>query len=115
MRWYAQIETGMIAAPVIEGVHALMAGACDYVLIWRALHQPRSYGAFSGARAAGDAQFLAPWGCISVIQSHAMAWRRYMHQYGATREHLVHARGQLAAQRQPQSARVLLCQADDAR
>ena len=88
VRWYAQIETGMIAAPVIEGVHALLAGACDYVLIWRALHQPRSYGAFSGARAAGDAQFLAPFGCISVIQSHAMAWRRYMHQYGATREHL---------------------------
>ena len=23
-----------------------------------------------------------------MIQSHAMAWRRYMHQYGATREHL---------------------------
>jgi acetyl-CoA acetyltransferase len=88
VRWYAQIETGMIAAPVIEGAHALMAGACDYVLIWRALHQPRSYGAFSGARAAGDAQFLAPYGCVGVIQSHAMAWRRYMHQYGATREHL---------------------------
>ncbi len=88
VRWYAQIETGMIAAPVIEGAHALMAGACDYVLIWRALHQPRSYGAFSGARAAGDAQFLAPFGCVGVIQSHAMAWRRYMHQYGATREHL---------------------------
>jgi acetyl-CoA acetyltransferase len=88
VRWYAQIETGMIAAPVIEGAHALMAGACDYVLIWRAMHQPRSYGAFGSARAAGDAQFLAPWGCISVIQSHALAWRRYMHQYGATREHL---------------------------
>jgi acetyl-CoA acetyltransferase len=88
VRWYAQIETGMIAAPVIEGAHALIAGACDYVLIWRAMHQPRSYGAFSGSRAVGDAQFLAPWGCISVIQSHALAWRRYMHQYGATREHL---------------------------
>ena len=88
VRWYAQLETGMIAAPVIEGAHALMAGACDYVLIWRAMHQPRTYGAFSSLRAAGDAQFLAPWGCISVIQSHALAWRRYMHQYGATREHL---------------------------
>jgi acetyl-CoA acetyltransferase len=88
VRWYAQIETGMIAAPVIEGANALLAGACDYVLIWRALHQPRRYGAFGAARAAGDAQFLAPWGAISIIQSHAMAWRRYMHLYGATREHL---------------------------
>ena len=88
VRWFAQIETGMIAAPAIEGAHALVAGACDYVLIWRAMHQPRRYGAFSGARAAGEAQFLAPWGCISVIQSHALAWRRYMHRYGATREAL---------------------------
>jgi acetyl-CoA acetyltransferase len=88
VRWYAQIETGMIATPVIEGAHALLSGACDYVLIWRAMHQPRRYGAFSSERAAGDAQFLAPWGCISVIQWHAMAWRRYMHAYGATREHL---------------------------
>lgn len=88
LRWYAQIETGMIAAPVIEGVHALIAGACDYVLIWRAMHQPRRYGAFSSTRAAGEAQFLAPYGCVSIIQSHAMAWRRYMHQYGATREAL---------------------------
>ena len=45
IRWYAQIETGMIASPVIEAVHALLAGACNYVLVWRALHQPRGrYG-----------------------------------------------------------------------
>jgi acetyl-CoA acetyltransferase len=88
VRWYAQIETGMIAAPVIEGAHALLGGACDYVLIWRALHQPRRYGAFNATRAAGDSQFLAPWGCISIIQSHAMAWQRYMHLYGASREAL---------------------------
>jgi acetyl-CoA acetyltransferase len=88
VRWYAQIETGMIAAPVIEGANALLTGACDYVLIWRALHQPRRYGTFDARRAAGDSQFLAPWGCISIIQSHAMAWQRYMHLYGATREAL---------------------------
>ena len=88
VRWYAQIETGMIATPVIEGAHALASGACDYVLIWRAMHQPRRYGVFSGARAGGDAQFLAPYGCMSVIQWHAMALRRYMHLYGATREQL---------------------------
>src|SRR5438445_12200145 len=78
----------MTAAPVVEAGRGLMAGACDYVPICRAMHQPRTDGAFSSSRAAGDAQFLAPWGCISVIQSHALAWRRYMHQYGATREHL---------------------------
>jgi acetyl-CoA acetyltransferase len=92
IRWYAQIETGMIASPVIEGVNALIAGACDYVLVWRALHRPLGRG--SGAktagppRAAGDAQFMAPYGCSSILQWHALAWQRYMHRYGATREAL---------------------------
>lgn len=92
IRWYAQIETGMIASPIIEAVNALVAGACDYVLVWRALHRPlpRSAGARSSGppRAAGDAQFLAPFGCNSIVQWHALAWQRYMHRYGATREAL---------------------------
>ena len=89
IRWYAQIETGMIASPVIEAMHALLVGACDYVLVWRALHQPRGrYGAWSSSRAAGEAQFMAPYGCTSIFQWHAMQWQRYMHKYGATREHL---------------------------
>src|SRR6266478_1124744 len=56
IRWYAQIETGMIASPIIEAVNALIAGACDYVLVWRALHRPRprpSRGASGPPRAAG--------------------------------------------------------------
>jgi acetyl-CoA acetyltransferase len=89
IRWYAQIETGMIASPVIESVHALLAEACTYVLVWRALHQPRGrYGAWTSTRAAGEAQFVAPYGCTAIFQWHAMAWQRYMHRYGATREHL---------------------------
>lgn len=92
IRWYAQIETGMIASPMIEAIHATIAGACDYVLVWRALHRPTgrsSSGRLSGPqRAAGEAQFTAPYGCTSIIQWHALAWQRYMHRYGATREAL---------------------------
>ena len=89
IRWYAQIETGLVASAVIEGVNALLADACEYVLVWRALHNPRGrYGAWSGNRAPGAAQFMAPYGCTSIFQWHAMAWQRYMHRYGATREHL---------------------------
>ena len=89
IRWYAQIETGLIASAVIEGVNALLAGACEYVLVWRALHNPRGrYGAWSGNRAPGDTQFMVPYGCTSIFQWHALAWQRYMHRYGATREHL---------------------------
>jgi acetyl-CoA acetyltransferase len=87
IRWYAQIETGMIASPMIEAVHALYAGACDYVLVWRALHRPMDRPGGTG-RAPGDAQFMAPYGCNTIIQWHALAWQRYMHRYGATREAL---------------------------
>ena len=92
IRWYAQIETGMIASPMIEAVNALIAEACDYVLVWRALHRPvarSSAGKTAGPpRAAGDAQFMAPYGCSSIVQWHALAWQRYMHRYDATRDAL---------------------------
>jgi hypothetical protein len=42
LKWYAQIETGMIASPIIEAANALIAGACEYVWVWRALHRPQS-------------------------------------------------------------------------
>jgi acetyl-CoA acetyltransferase len=90
IRWYAQIETGMIASPIIEAANALIAGACDYVLVWRAMHRPEARSSSSGGapRAAGDAQFMAPWGCNGIVQWHALAWQRYMHRYAATREAL---------------------------
>ncbi len=93
LRWYAQIETGMIASPIIEAVNALIAGACEYVLVWRALHRPRPRGGGGAGgggapRASGDAQFLAPYGGSSIVQTHALAWQRYAHRYGATREAL---------------------------
>ncbi|MGH7841976.1 MAG: thiolase C-terminal domain-containing protein [Candidatus Binataceae bacterium] len=92
IRWYAQIETGMIASPVIEAVHAIIAEACEYVLIWRALHRPAVRAArLRGGGAPswmGDAQFMAPYGCNTIIQWHALAWQQYMHRYGATGEAL---------------------------
>jgi acetyl-CoA acetyltransferase len=91
IRWYAQIETGMIASPIIEAANALIAGACEYVLVWRAMHRPEAgpkVGSGGAPRATGEAQFMAPWGCTSIVQWHALAWQRYMHRYGATREAL---------------------------
>jgi hypothetical protein len=53
LKWYAQIETGMIASPIIEAVNALIAGACAYVLVWRALHRPRPRAIGGGAGHGG--------------------------------------------------------------
>ena len=87
VQWYAEIDQGMVLSAVIEAVNALAAGACRYALVWRALHQPRgTYGAVSDSYARGEAQFQAPYGFGSSFQPHALAYRRYMDLYGATRD-----------------------------
>lgn len=85
--WYAQVSDGMVASAVIEAVNALLAGACRYVLVWRAMRRPPgSYGAWTEDRVGGDQQFTAPYGFTSIVASHAVAYRRYLHRYGARRE-----------------------------
>lgn len=82
--WYAQVSQGMVASAVGEAINALLAGACAYALVWRAMRKPPGeYGAWRSDRATGDDQFAAPYGITSVIQTHAVAYRRYLHRYGA--------------------------------
>lgn len=89
IRWYSQVSAGLVASVLIEASNALIAGACDYVLIWRAMHRPQgTYGAWKSDVAAGDSQFVAPYGFTSPFQVHAAAYQRYMHRYGGTREHM---------------------------
>ncbi len=87
IKWYAQISTGMIASAPIEGVNALMSGACNYVLFWRAMHIPKgTYNSFRGYQAGGDGQFGAPYGHVHGYQTHAMAYRHYLNKYNHNRE-----------------------------
>jgi acetyl-CoA acetyltransferase len=85
--WYAEAREGMIAASFRDAANALIAGACRYVLVWRAMYvPPGTYGQVTSPEAVGDAQFTAPYGCVSPIQWHALAYRRYLERYGAARE-----------------------------
>lgn len=85
--WYAQISTGMIASAIGEAVNALLAGVCDYALVWRAMRKPEGqYGGWQEDAIGGDEQFTAPWGFTSIIQTHAVAYQRYLHRTGAKRE-----------------------------
>ncbi|MFN0145356.1 MAG: thiolase C-terminal domain-containing protein [Dehalococcoidia bacterium] len=87
VRWYAQVDQGLIASAVIEAANAIIAGMADYVLVWRAMHSPTgTYTRVVTNQAAGDAQFSLPYGQAAIYQWHAMAYQRYLHLYGATRE-----------------------------
>ena len=89
VRWYAQVDQGLIASALIEAANAIISGMATYVLVWRAMHSPAgTYTRISAHQAAGDAQFSLPYGQAAVYQWHAMAYQRYMHLYGATREEM---------------------------
>lgn len=89
VRWYAQVDQGLIASAVIEASNAIVAGMATYVLVWRAMHTPQgTYTRVAARQAAGDAQFSLPYGQAAIYQWHAMAYQRYLHLYGATREEM---------------------------
>ena len=87
-RWYAELQQGMIASAVIEGVNAIISGMANYVLVWRAMHNPvgRPYTQVTTRTAQGDSQFSLPYGQAAVYQWHAMAYQRYLHLTGGQRE-----------------------------
>jgi acetyl-CoA acetyltransferase len=89
LRWSSSLTGGTVTASMVEAIHALMAGSCDYALVWRAMHNPGGpTGRVSRPRASGEIQFTAPWGFGHTTIAFALPYSRYMAKYGATREHL---------------------------
>jgi acetyl-CoA acetyltransferase len=89
LNWSGSITGGTITASLVEAVHALAAGACNYVLVWRGMHNPLgAFGRVTQPRVAGVGQFTAPWGFGHNVIRFALPYSRYMARYGATREHL---------------------------
>jgi acetyl-CoA acetyltransferase len=75
-------------------VHAAMAiatGQCDVAVAWRA-RKRADKGSRPWAqvteRLEDHFQWSRPWGLIRPVDEIAMLTRRYMHEYGARREHL---------------------------
>lgn len=85
-RWYSELSQGMIASAVIEGANAIISGMANYVLVWRAMHNPvgRPYTRVTANQAPGDSQFTLPYGQAAIYQWHAMAYQRYLHLAGAS-------------------------------
>lgn len=74
--------------------HAAMAvasGQCDVAVAWRARKRAakgsRPWSQVS-QRLAGSQQWSRPFGVLRPVDEIAMLTRRYMHEFGATRDHL---------------------------
>ena len=87
--WYSQAGEGLVATALRDATNALISGACNYVLVWRAMYVPLgTYGRAAMREAGGDQQFTAPYGCMSPLQWHALRYRNYLETYGKKREQM---------------------------
>ena len=70
-------------------VQAVAAGAANYVLVNRTLHNPTGrYNSFSGQGAEGRQQWGAPYGFVAPSSMIGMPYMEYQQRYGARREHM---------------------------
>lgn len=77
---------GQITGSVALAVNAVASGAADYLVVHRALHNPRGrYNVSAMQRAAGAQQWTAPQGFFGPLAMIAMPTHEYMQRYGAGR------------------------------
>ncbi len=78
---------GQLPGSVAMAVNAVVSGAADYVLVHRALHNPRgSYHANPMTEVRGDQQWTVPQGYFGPLAMIALTYTEYLERYGATRE-----------------------------
>jgi len=78
---------GQIPGSVAMATNAIAGGAADYVLLHRALHNPRgSYHGNPMTEARGSAQWHAPQGFFGPLAMIALPYNEYLQRYGAKRE-----------------------------
>jgi len=91
--FFSQVGFGGGAGCGVVG-HAAMAiatGQCDVVVAWRARKRASAASrpwAQVHARLADGQQWTRPFGILRPVDEIAMLTRRYMHEYGGTRDHL---------------------------
>jgi acetyl-CoA acetyltransferase len=78
---------GQLTGAVALAFNAVASGAADYLVMYRALHNPRGkYHASSLRQAAGAQQWTAPQGYFGPLAMIALPYNEYLQRYGATRE-----------------------------
>src|ERR687883_926426 len=62
LAWHIQVGTVNIGGAFQQGVNALLAGVCNYAVVWRAMPNPRgTYQNLPSGMAAGATQLSAPY------------------------------------------------------
>ncbi len=78
---------GQIPGSVTMAVNAVASGAADYVLLHRALHNPKGkYHENTMRDARGSQQWTVPQGYFGPLAMIALPYQEYIQRYGATRE-----------------------------
>src|SRR6266508_5006268 len=91
--FFSQVGFGGGAGCGVVG-HAAMAvatGQCETVVAWRARKRADASSrpwAQASARLSDHSQWTRPFGILRPVDEVAMLTRRYMHEYGGTRDHL---------------------------
>src|SRR5258705_13867347 len=61
LTWHIQVGTTNIGGAVQQAVNALLAGVCNYAVVWRAMHNPRgTYQNLPSGMAAGANPITPP-------------------------------------------------------
>jgi acetyl-CoA acetyltransferase len=79
---------GQLVGSVMLAVDAVASGAAEYVLLHRALHNPRAgrYHANPMKQARGAMQWTAPQGYFGPLAMIALPYNEYLQRYAAPRE-----------------------------
>lgn len=79
---------GQLPGSVSLAVNAIASGAADYVVVHRALHNPRrgSYHGNPMRTASGSMQWTAPQGYFGPLAMIAMTYNEYLQRYNASPE-----------------------------
>lgn len=90
VKWYSEVQEGMIGGGVVAAYHAIRSGACDYAIVWRALHMPKvgRYNAAPPTHVSGHSQFTVPYGLTGYNGLFSALYSRYFDLYGGNREKL---------------------------
>ena len=90
--FFSQVGYGGGAGPATVGLLAMAVatGQCRVGVAWRSRKRGSGGRPWAGAppRVPGPAAFTRPFGLLRPVDEIAVLTRRYMHEYGATREHL---------------------------